>query len=189
MKIKNFIKHKYTLGAILIILFVLLDQITKLIAYQFKEGLATANHVFIKYILEFSYSENPDASLGLLGNFDHKHLVFILITIFALGLFGYFFKDIDFKKRKVFSFSIVFFIAGTLGNAIDRLFRGFVIDFLHFPFFDFLYKVGLSNFDNNIADIVLTFAIILFAIDLFFIEPKFQKKLKEQSADETNNHS
>ncbi len=185
-KLKTFLSNKYIFGGILIVLFILLDQITKAIAFAYQTSLSMSNVVFIKYILEFSYTENPDASLGLLGNFEHKELAFVIVTIFALGLFGYFYKDINFKKKKVYSIAMVFFIAGTLGNAIDRLFRGFVIDFLHFPFFNFLYYVGLSNFDNNIADILLTFAIILFAVELFILEPIAHKKEKAKEQNEAD---
>ncbi len=184
MQFKKLFKHSYTIGYISIIGFILLDQLTKQIAYMNQNNLLI-NKVFIKYLLEFSYTENRAASLGLLGDHPQKDLIFMLITVLALVMFGYFFKDIDFKTKKTYSISIVFFFAGTLGNAIDRLFRGFVIDFLHFPFFDFLSQIGLSNFDNNIADILLTFAIILFAIDMFFFDPKRTKELKK---DEKNHN-
>lgn len=180
MNIKKILKHPLTIGILLILGLIALDQITKQIAYANQDQLTT-NKVFIKYLLEFSYTENRAASLGLLGDNPYKDLIFAGITVVALGVFGYMFKDIDFKTKKVYSFSIIFFIAGTFGNAIDRLFRGFVVDLLHFPFFDFLSKIGLSNFDNNIADILLTFAIILFAIDLFFFESKRNKEMQKNA--------
>ncbi len=186
MDYKKIIKSKYFMLGILIVGFTLLDQITKLIAYNFQDSLRYENVIFIKHLLEFSYTENPDASLGLLGGVEHKELIFVLVTIIALGMFGYLSKDVDFKTKRVYSYSMVLFFAGTLGNAIDRLFRGFVIDFLHFPFFDFLYRVGLSNFDNNIADILLFFAIFMFAIDLFFFETKRLKEKKEIKDDTIN---
>ena len=186
MDYKKTIKSKYFILGMLILGFVLLDQITKLIAYNMQDTLRYENVVFIKHLLEFSYTENPDASLGLLGGVAHKELIFVLVTLIALGMFGYLSKDVNFKTKKVFSYSMVFFFAGTLGNAIDRLVRGFVIDFLHFPFFDFLYRIGLSNFDNNIADILLFIAIFMFAIDLFFFETKGFKEKKENKDDTIN---
>lgn len=180
MNIKKIMKHPLFIGILVILILIALDQITKQIAYNNQDQLST-NQVFIKYLLEFSYTENRAASLGLLGDSPYKDLIFTAITIIALGIFGYMFKDIDFKTKKIYSISIVFFISGTLGNAIDRIFRGFVVDLLHFPFFDFLSKIGLSNFDNNIADILLTFAIVFFAIDLFFFEPKRTKEIERNA--------
>ncbi len=187
MNFKKVIKSKYFIGTILIILFILLDQVTKQIAFVNRASLMANEPVIIPGLLEFGYHENPDASLGFLGGVAHKELIFFLVTIIALSAFGYFFKDIDFKHRKAYSISIVFFIAGTLGNALDRLFRGFVIDFIFYPFFNFLNYVGLSNFYNNIADDLLSFAIVLFAIDIFFLENKYKKKMKEYATDESIN--
>jgi signal peptidase II len=182
MNIKQLIKNNYIIGTLLILGFIAIDQVTKLFAYNAQDSL-DPNIILIPHILELSYTENYAASLGLLGNSDYKELIFVIVTVFALALFGYFFRDVDFKSKKLFSLSIVFFISGTLGNAIDRLFRGFVVDLLHFPFFDFLSHVGLSNFDNNIADILLFFAIFMFAIDIFFLDPK-RIKSKEKILNE-----
>ena len=53
--------------------------------------------------------------------------------------------------------AIVFFIGGTIGNAIDRALFGYVIDFMHFPFLTpILNLFGVNNFYNNIADIGFT---------------------------------
>lgn len=60
--------------------------------------------------------------------------------------------------------SLAFICAGAFGNLIDRLFRdGIVIDFLHFPFLDFIVR-----FSCNIADVCLTAGGILLAIELLF---------------------
>ena len=134
----------------------------------------------LKGLLELSYYENPGASLGMLGDFAYKNLLFFVITVFALVIFGYLFKSSDFKHKKLYSISIAFFISGTLGNAIDRAIYGFVIDFLHYPFLDILNKIpGLNNFTNNMADNFLVAGIIMFAIDLFFYEPKRTKHEKD----------
>jgi len=169
------------IGLIIIITTLLLDQVTKQLAYHLiAPTFEGTNQVIIPKILELSYYENTGASLGILSDFAYKDLLFFVITIIALVMFGYLYKDSDFKNKKVYSISIALFISGTLGNAIDRSIYGFVIDFLHYPFFDFLNSIpNVSNFTNNLADNYLTFAIILFAIDIFFIEPKRLKQKKE----------
>lgn len=185
MKIIKFMKSNYGIGILITLLFVLLDQVTKAIAYHYQDILRFDNVIVIKNLFELSYTQNYAASFGFLGDSAYKEIIFIMITVFALGMFAYFFKDVDFKSKKIYSFSIVLFISGTLGNAIDRLFRGFVIDFLHFPFFDFLVYVNLSNFDNNIADILLFIAIAFFAIEIFILD--ILRKKKEKSNDVSNN--
>ncbi len=187
MDFKKIFKSKYFIGALIIIGLILLDQITKQLAFINQSYLVLNRPVVIPGLLELGYHENPDASLGFLGDVAYKELIFVLVTLVALAIFGYLYKDIDLKNRKVYSISIIFFFAGTLGNAFDRLFRGYVIDFAFFPFFNFLNHIGLSNFYNNIADDLLSFAIVLFAIDLFFLESKYKEKMKEQATNESIN--
>ncbi len=169
------------IGLIIIITTLLIDQVTKQLAYHLIAPTFTgSNTVVIPKLLELSYYENPGASLGFLRDYAYKDIVFFLITIMALVIFGYLFKDSNFKHKKVYSISIALFISGTLGNAIDRALYGFVIDFLHYPFLNFLDNIpGLSNFTNNLADNYLSAAIVLFAIDLFFFEAKRMRKQKE----------
>jgi signal peptidase II len=171
------------LGYALILLLLAIDQLTKQLAriYLMAEGQTI---VWIPSLLELKYFENDGMSFNLLSG---QQGLFFVITIIALLIFGYLFKDIDFKSKKVYSISVVFFIAGTLGNAIDRLIYGFVIDFLHYPFLDLpLSWVGLNNFYNNIADMLLSAALVMFAIDLFFFEGKRTKK--EVITDENIEH-
>lgn len=154
-------------GYIWIVLLVIIDQLTKHLA----KTLYTGSEVtWIPYILAFSYAENTGMSFGLL---EGQRLLFMVVTIIALGIFGYLFLDIDFKKKKVYTWAILLLIAGTLGNAIDRVVLSYVIDFMHFPFLDGpLRLIGLSNFYNNFADMYLSIALVLLVIDVIFLERK-----------------
>lgn len=163
----------YKKGIFYISLFIIFDQITK---YFFKGLYQGQDIIFIPYILEFGYAENRGMSFGLLEN---QTLLFMIITVIALGLFIFLFKDISFDNKKIYSFAIILFIAGTLGNAIDRLFLRYVIDFMHFPFLDApLSFFGLPNFYNNFADMYLSIGIVLFSIDIFFLEKKRKSHVK-----------
>ncbi len=176
------------IGIVIILSTLILDQLTKQLAYHLIAPTFTgSNSVVIKGFLELSYYENTGASLGFLGDFIYKDILFFIITIVALVMFGYLFKSVDFKHKKLYSIAIVLFISGTLGNAIDRGMYGFVIDFLHYPFLDFLNNVGgLSNFTNNLADNYLSAAIVLFGIDLFFFESKRHKKIEDDQNAQNN---
>ncbi len=168
------------IGAIIIIFSILIDQVSKQVAQTYIPQLINGSHdniVLIPKLIELSYHQNTGASFNI---FDGAQLFFMLITIVALVIFGYLFLDSNFKTKKVYSISIALFIGGTLGNAIDRALFGYVIDFLHFPFLTpILDLVGISNFYNNFADIFLSAAIVLFAIDLFVFDPKRKKKEKQ----------
>jgi signal peptidase II len=174
-------------GAIIILIGVFLDQLTKQLAYRFLYNPITgiAKEIdLLPYVLKLSYHENPAAAYGL---FEGKMGLFIVVTIIALSIFGYLFKDVDFKTKRVYSISVTLFIAGTLGNFIDRIFLGFVIDFMKYPFLGLIIG-NLGNFYNNLADMYLFIAIILFSIDLFIYEPKRQPKEVKQN-EENISHS
>ena len=160
------------LSAIMIVIFIMFDQITKYLAST-NLPLNGPNVTWIPHLFEVSYHQNPGMSFGAL---EGQQFLFMIATIVALGIFGYLFLSTDYKNKKVFSLSIVFFIAGTLGNAIDRALFGYVIDFMHFPFLDYL--LGNSNFYNNWADMYLSAAIVLFTLDLFIFDERRKKAQK-----------
>ncbi|MBU1094042.1 MAG: signal peptidase II [Firmicutes bacterium] len=163
------------IGALIILFSILIDQVTKQLAQFF---LTSSDRVVvIPNLLELTYTQNTGASGGML---EGQHLLFMVITVIALAIFGYLFTDVNFKTKKVYSISIALFIGGTLGNAINRALFGYVIDFMHFPFLTpILGLFGISNFYNNMADMFLSAAIVLFAIDLFIMDPKRKKKEKQ----------
>jgi signal peptidase II len=157
----------YIKGFIVIFIAVILDQLSK---HYFKAMYTGVDTVFIKGIIEFSYAENTGMSFGLLKG---QTFFFMIITVLALGLFGYLYLDIDFKIKKVYSLGIILLISGTLGNAIDRVFLRYVIDFMHFPFLDVpLGLINVPNFYNNFADMYLSLALVLVLIDTLFLDHK-----------------
>ncbi|MDY0278482.1 MAG: signal peptidase II [Acholeplasma sp.] len=166
------------LGYIIIIGLVFLDQIVKLISFTLSNGVEMKIATLIPNVLEFEYLENTGASFGMLKG--HQDL-FSLITIFALIVFGYLFVQVDLKKKKFYSYSIILLIAGTFGNAIDRLFNGGkVIDMINMPILNTILSwVGISPFVFNLADLYMNVAIVMFIIDLLFLEKKREKKNDE----------
>ncbi|MDY0074517.1 MAG: signal peptidase II [Acholeplasmataceae bacterium] len=159
--------------SLVIIVFALgIDQLTKYLAST-SLILNGPNHTWIPYLFEVSYHQNPGMSFGAL---EGQQLLFMVATIIALAIFGYLFLATNYHHKKVYSISIALFIAGTIGNAIDRAIFGYVIDFMHFPFLDYI--LGNSNFYNNLADMYLSAAIVLFAIDLFILDEKRKKEKK-----------
>lgn len=118
-------------------LLILIDQISKYLAYKNLQGKVIK---FIPDIIEFLYVENRGAAFGILQN---AKIFFIIITIiFLIVSFYYFFKLSNNKINYFIKICLIIVISGALGNFIDRLFRGFVIDFIYFkpinfPVFNF----------------------------------------------------
>lgn len=141
-----------------ILLIIALDQLTKILVFnQLKEK---ASIVLIDNFLELTYVENRGAAFGILQN---QKLLFFIITILVLGfLFHYLYKNIS-TMSTLLKFTLALIIAGAIGNFIDRLFRGYVIDFIFVRFW------GYYDFPVfNVADIgIVIGAILLIGIIIF----------------------
>ena len=142
-----------------------LDQVSKAIA----EAAIPLNDsvAWIEGFLYITHHHNEGAAWGLLQG---AQWFFYIVTAFALAVFGYFSMEIDFKNARIFSVGIVLLIAGTIGNFIDRVRFGYVVDFIDVYIFTYDYPIF------NFADSYLTIGVILFAIDLLFFEAKRKQK-------------
>lgn len=146
-------------GILLIISLVALDQISKLLIVR--HLTLDSNITIIKNFFYITSHRNTGAAWGI---FEGKLWFLILVTIFALAIFAYLMKDFDLKKNTVYSISLILMISGTLGNFIDRIFRGEVVDFLRFIIFKYNFPIF------NIADTCLTIGVILLAWTVIFGE-------------------
>ena len=143
---------------------VVLDQVTKYIA---EESIQLGARVeVIPNFLYMAHVRNEGAAWGL---FAGQMWFFYIMSAIALVIFGYFAVSINFKKAFFYSLSIVFLISGTLGNLIDRVQFGHVIDFIDVYIFSYNYPVF------NVADILLTIGTIGLGIDILFLESKRSK--------------
>ncbi len=158
-KIKNYLK-KNMFGFILMFLFILCDQIIKLIVKNTME--LGENIKFIKNFISFEYILNAGAGFGILQG---KRIFLILITLIAFIIFGYLYKDVDYKKSFFYSLGLNMIISGTIGNFIDRIFNnGLVVDYIKTDFITF----PIFNF----ADMLLTVGVILLFIHFIFFDLK-----------------
>lgn len=119
-------------------LLVVLDQTTKsVIESVLNSGLERRMTIF-PGLLELSYLENSAAAFGLFG--DIIWLVILLTVVVAClivaGLFRY-------KQHSFFSYAAsTLLLAGGVGNLVDRMTRGYVVDFIHVMFFDYIFNVA-----------------------------------------------
>ncbi len=143
-----------------IALLVAADQITKLlISSNFEIGEST--HI-IGGLLDFTYVQNRGAAFGMLSEQRWIFLVMttaIIIGICWLWLNGY----IDHITGRI---SAVLIVAGGIGNMIDRIAFGYVVDFIDVsPLFDFAVF--------NVADCCVTVGAVIMAVYvLFFLDEK-----------------
>ncbi|MEE1052165.1 MAG: signal peptidase II [Lachnospiraceae bacterium] len=142
--------------AVLTALLVILDQVTKLAAVSALKDREP--FVLIPGVFQLQYLENRGAAFGLLQN---ARIFFLAVTLIALAAVIYVLVRLPLKRRYiVLRFLMVLIAAGAVGNMIDRVFLGYVRDFLYFSLIDFPIF--------NVADIYVTCATILLILLLLF---------------------
>ena len=120
-------------GILLILFLVLLDQGTKYLAIRYLRG--TSGITLIDDVLNLRYLENRGMAFGLLQN----KILFLVLTciVFFVAIIYLFIKApaTVYYRPLLYTAAIVF--AGAMGNFIDRVFRGYVVDFIYFSLIDF----------------------------------------------------
>lgn len=131
-----------------IIILVLFDQITKyLVVTKIRHGSVS----IIKNFLDFLYVENTGAAFGLLRGQT------IFLIIITLVFMYYIFSELKKSKNdNLLLIGLVLIISGSIGNLIDRLLFGYVIDFISFTIFN----IAMPIF--NVADIFITFGVCIY---------------------------
>lgn len=114
------------MNILIIALLVALDQAVKLWALRF---LASVGSIpVIRDIFHLTYVENRGAAFGVLQN---KRWFFIALTVVIVsGVMYFIYKNKGMNKYLKLSLDLV--VAGAIGNLIDRVRLGFVVDFLDF---------------------------------------------------------
>jgi signal peptidase II len=148
-----------------IVLLIAADQITKLlISSHFEVGQSM--HV-INGLLDFTYVQNRGAAFGMLSN--QRWIFLILTTVLIAAIIFVWFKG--YITHITGQLSAVLLIAGGIGNMIDRLTLGYVVDFIDVsPLFSFAVF--------NVADCCVTVGAVFMAIYMLFFmdESIFGKK-------------
>ena len=116
---------------------VTLDQITKFIVKKLMNLRDSVD--ILGNFFQFTYIENPGMAFGL--QMENKILFTILSVGAAIIVFIYLYRMRNEKMMLVIALS--FIMGGAIGNLIDRLFYGRVVDFLDFEFFD----INIPQFD------------------------------------------
>ncbi len=108
---------------IVMFLTVAADQATKLLTLKY---LTDAPLKLIPEVLHLTYVENKGAAFGMLA--DHRWVFIVISTVAIIALAAYLF--IKKPKDKLLCISLALIAGGGIGNMIDRIFRGFVVDMI-----------------------------------------------------------
>lgn len=135
------------------------DQLTKYLARRCLYLSGKGVFVLIEDVLELRYLENRGAAFGMMQDRTRFFAVFAMLVIAAASFI--FMKSPDGRHFLPMRLSMAGLAAGALGNLIDRLRQGYVIDFIyfriiHFPIF-------------NVADILVTLSVALLIVLVVFV--------------------
>lgn len=150
MRIKNVFLALIGVGIVII------DQLAKMLVV--KNISATDSIHVIPKLFDFVYVKNTGAAFSILS--DSTVLLGIISVLFCIGVGAYWY--IKKPEHTLLRLTMTLLLAGAFGNAIDRLFRGFVVDFIQTVFMRFPVF--------NVADISITAGAVLLIIYLLFFD-------------------
>ena len=156
----------YITYGVIILAGILIDQVTKLLAVAF---LAPDKSVtVIKYIVSLTYVENRGMAFGLMA--DARWVFMVVSTVMIGALAAYLFLGMS--ENKLYSASIAMVVSGGIGNMIDRIALGYVVDFIDFSQRGFPFVFNGADSFVCVGAGMLILALVLDIIN----EAKAQKK-------------
>ena len=133
------------------LLIVILDQFTK---FLIKQNFQLNQSVpIIKNILHLTYITNTGSAFGLFKGLNWFFVFFSVIVIIAI----FYYLERIVKNEKLLQFAVGLLLGGTIGNLIDRVAYGAVIDFIDFRIWPVF----------NIADSAVTIGVIILIVLLW----------------------
>ena len=146
---------------IVILLLIGLDQLSKI--WAINDLKAIGSIPIIQNMFHLTYVENRGAAFGMLEN---NQIIFIIVALVA-SIFGLYYLHTK-KINLIGKTGIILIISGAIGNAIDRLRLGFVVDYFDFRI--------IWEYVFNIADVFVVVGTILLCVYIIFYEEKSNKK-------------
>ena len=135
---------------ILISLFCILDQLSKIYINNNFHKLLNKDYL----IFTIDFARNYGAAFNL---FAGSRLFLSLISVISTIILSYFIFISENKNIDKYGLSLI--LSGSIGNGIDRIFNGYVIDFIKIKFIDFPIF--------NIADIAINIGVFILIINYF----------------------
>lgn len=131
-------------------------------------------HVLVDDYFELRYAENCGAAFGIMRSGSFRVVFVIAAVLASVALFFMFVKG---RGGTLFAWSVPMIVSGALGNLVDRMRYGYVVDFIKFDVPDLF-----SYPTFNIADCGITIGVLLLVIDGFREGRELKKQSKASAA-------
>jgi len=140
---------------IITVALVALDQISKFLSYEY---LGIGNSVDINDFISLTFAHNYGAAFSFLANQDGWQRYFLsgISAIASIVLLVWMVKTPLKRKFKLISLTMI--LSGAIGNLIDRVMNGFVVDFIDIHYQDFYWPIF------NFADIFISIGVLLLVV-------------------------
>ena len=138
---------------IITIIAILLDQLIKIII---KSKIFNSSIILIPHVLNLTYVQNTGAAFGIGSD---STSMFVAVNVVIIGLISYFIFSKKEELSKLILIALHLVLAGGIGNLIDRIARGFVIDYI-----DISPLIKYPVF--NLADIFVVIGCLIIAVFL-----------------------
>lgn len=150
---------KYRLALTVSALVLILDQVTKIIVDKTMSLYHTIE--IIPNLAALTYLRNTGAAFGVLAGEQSVYRTgfFVLVSIVALGCILYLLK-LTRPEKKITLVSLALILGGAVGNMIDRLRMGEVIDFILLHYYDLHWPAF------NVADSAISIGVVLLIIQM-----------------------
>ena len=146
----------FILAAAAVLVMVGIDQLVKYLAVT--KLAPIGEYPLIEGVFKLSFVENRGAAFGLMQGFRWVFIVLTGVVLIALAV--YFVKLPRTKETRLFRVMLTVLCAGALGNFVDRVRQGYVVDMFYFHWFEFPVF--------NVADILVVCSTIFLCIMILF---------------------
>lgn len=131
------------------VIFALIDQIVKIVISN--KMILNQTYIVIKDFFSISFVHNKGAAFSILS--DSRILLIVIGLLALIGLIFYIKKIEIIDDIDIFVYSLL--LGGLVGNLIDRIVHGYVVDYLSFKFGSYYFPIF------NFADICIVVAILI----------------------------
>jgi len=131
--------------------------------------------------LNLNYVRNQGAAWGAMSNLNDKYRVpfFFLVTVLAMGMIVYYLRATPLSHRLA-RLALMMILGGAIGNFIDRIRLGYVIDWIDINWSLWGWRYYFPNF--NVADSAITVGVVLLIWDMLVLETIRRRHAKQLGA-------
>ncbi len=147
-------------------LVILVDQLTKAyVVDHLAFGESWMPLAALEPLFRFTHVHNTGAAFGI---FPQGSTVFLIIALVVSGIIVYYYRQLP-HHAVLLRLALGLQLGGALGNAIDRVRQGYVVDFMHIEFIPVF----------NVADLCIVLGVALLALEILLEERRAAREQKQ----------